>query len=656
MKLFYITERISGGGAAGIAGVLLRGIGFLALLTGALFLLNYFGPNEHERLQKEFDDPEIIDPDKEYTPIDSLDTDDPVYRDTTWIITAPDIPELPDPDSNRITTPDPEDIVEDPDNGRRYVATLLNVILEKEDEGTLAAFARRFKQVYPGAEYRITFADQLTYLLQIAVPAEARERVKKEMPGRLPEFRFIVFEEEVWGQTRTPSDPKFSNAAASWYFEPIQAYRAWDITMGSPDVTVAVLDGFFDLSHPEFRGKIVHPFNVVRNSTNLAPFSGMLFADTSHGSNVASIALARADNGLGLCGIAPECKLMPVGIFLDQLFPSPNGPRVTSGSILVAYGMLYAIYRGADVINLSVSTPSPLGDLHPEDQIDIIRRMPKDLERVWDHIYSIAERRGVIIVTAAGNENAIAGFDSSKRNNTTIRVSALDANLERAYFSNYGYADDGQNGAKDYSSVSAPGVLMYGAGQGGFCVMQGTSQAAPIVTGAVALMKSIDRSITAPEAIHILQETGQPVGKGCGPLIQIYDALKRVKGKILNFDEVQKDPSSIIGLWESTTGLVNNRTKAPIKYYFRFTSTSGGTSIIKDSGDGQVYTSPIALSITKQQITFNHTADPKSPSGPKWSRYTFTGKPGRGGELECHGVNIVKPENNYDFRLRRISD
>lgn len=655
MKQFNVNENGGAASGGGWGGMLLRTAGFVALLTGALILLNLIGPDEHDRMKEEYEDPELIDVDSIVTDPIVLHPEDTLFDETEWKRTPPVGPEFPD--SNVIRMPDPEDIVENPEDKRRYVANKLNVIVEKRNENTLRDFGRRFKQEYPGNEYRILVADENTCMLQIAVPADEHEKMKEEMPERLSDFSFIVFDEEIWESLRQPSDPKFSNEACRWYFEPIQAYEAWDITMGSPDVTVAVLDGFFDLNHPEFQGKVVRPFNVVRQSRNLAPFPGVNYGDASHGSNVAGLAVANVNNGTGLCGIAPKCKMMPVGVFYDVLVPAENGPTIVTGSFLTAYGLLYAIYNGADVINLSLGVPSPLTKLPPQDQLEIIKNMPKDLEKVWDYIYTIAERRNVVIVHAAGNDHALGGFDSSKRNRTTIRVSAVGPDLQPTNFTNFGYEVEGKNDARDFSSVSAPGFGMYAPGHGGrFTVMNGTSQAAPVVAGAVALMKSVNPDITATEIIEILQETGKPVGHGCGPLIQIRDALKRVsKREEMRFDDIKRNPESMVGLWKSTTGLENTRTKAQIVYYYRFTSSTQGELLVKDSGDGTTYEAPITVSISNDQVRFTTTANPVNDRGDKYQNLDVIGRRGESGVLECSGVN-VESQIKLSFRLQRVRE
>ncbi|MBK8808314.1 MAG: S8 family serine peptidase [Bacteroidales bacterium] len=106
----------------------------------------------------------------------------------------------------------------------------------------------------------------------------------------------------------------------------------------------------------------------------------------------------------------------------------------------------------------------------------------------------------------------------------------------KAGFSNYG----------DYSTVCAPGVSIYSTvGNNNYQVMDGTSMAAPIVTGTIALMKSLNDSLTAEQIVCILQGTGQPADGKVGNLIQIDKALLKVQsGEFTDCDSRPETPST----------------------------------------------------------------------------------------------------------------
>jgi hypothetical protein len=250
--------------------------------------------------------------------------------------------------------------------------------------------------------------------------------------------------------------------------------------------------------------------------------------------------------------------------------------RMTVTSILD--GVIYAIYQGADVINISLGTDFEGLDQYPERlQRDLINNHFKEEERLWNEVSRIAASHNVIIVAAAGNDNILAGVDAMQRPKNIIIVSALDKNnrqLGRAEFSNYG----------EYSTVSAPGVEIYSCYERSYTMMQGTSMASPIVAGAVALMKSLKPDLTAEQAICILQSTGKPVNGDVGPLIQLDKALLKVKNNDLD-DCTQAQPAQpshgdveITLHWSNTNDLdlvcvdPNNETI----YYDHKVSRSGG--------------------------------------------------------------------------------
>ena len=119
----------------------------------------------------------------------------------------------------------------------------------------------------------------------------------------------------------------------------------------------------------------------------------------------------------------------------------------------------------------------------------------------------------------------LAGVNPMSRPKNFIVVSAVDKSnrqYKKAGFSNYG----------SFSTISAPGVSIYSAvGKNGYMTMNGTSMAAPIVAGAVALMKSINPDLSAEQIACILKTTGMPAIGKVGNLIQIDKALQTVKSK-----------------------------------------------------------------------------------------------------------------------------
>jgi subtilisin family serine protease len=387
------------------------------------------------------------------------------------------------------------------------LANRLNILMENEDK-SIMDLAKDFKRKYPGEAYKVVYYDDVVKRMQIEIPKGERIRLKDEIPPAFaPEYDLFVFDEALFEGNYIPNDPAFSDESKSWYLKAIKAPEAWDISRGSEKITIAIVDNGFNLKHPELASKVISPYNVWKHSNDISP------QQVDHGTHVAGIALAIADNGKGISGIASGCKFMPIQVANEQ-------GMMTTTSVLD--GILYSLYQGADVVNVSLGAQFTGLSQYPENvQKDMIRNHFKEEERLWRRIMRIAADHNSTIVIAAGNDNVLAGIDAIQRPELFITVSATDKNNQsKAQFSNFG----------SYSTVSAPGVGIYSTiGKNDYTTMDGTSMAAPIVAGAVALMKSINDTITTKQIICILQSTGLETKGHIGKLIQLDKALQMVK-------------------------------------------------------------------------------------------------------------------------------
>jgi len=450
-------------------------------------------------------------------------------NDSTWVKTDPRVGDgggIYDPRDpyNPVPTPPEYDDILPPQEGvlppidenpeivpgnPSIIGNRINILMENEDK-SIMDLAKDFKAKYPDDKYKVVYYDNVVKRMQVEIPSQEREKIKQEIPSKFsPNYKLFVFDETLLEGAYIPNDPALKDSEKNWYLQKIKAQEAWDITRGSNKITVAIVDNGFNLSHPEFEGKVVQPYNVWTHSNDIFD------QQVDHGSHVAGTALAIADNNQGLCGIAPNCKFMPVQV------ANKKGIMTTTS---VLDGILYALYQGADVINVSLGGQfKGLSQAPISKQKDLIKNHFKEEERIWLEIMRIAAKHNATIVVAAGNDNILAGIDALQRPDQFITVSAIDkgnSRLNKANFSNYG----------TYSKLSAPGVGIYSTvGTNGYQMMDGTSMAAPIVTGAVALMKSINPNLTTKQIICILQNTGLPVNDNIGKLIQIDKALQKVK-------------------------------------------------------------------------------------------------------------------------------
>lgn len=422
-----------------------------------------------------------------------------------------------------------DDIIED--DGRQIVSNRLNVLFQAEvGERDINRWTERFKELYPGDEYQVLFCDINTKLMSIQVPPECRRELITELPRQIPDIPFLVFEEGVMDMGYRPSDSDISDTAKSWHLDAIKAYDAWDLTKGSDKVIVAVVDSYFDLTNPEFAATtIVHPYNVWDGSDNVA------VPDTydpdhpdpvlCHGTMVANLALGGMDNDHGIAGIAPECTFMPISL----------GARF--GCLAMLQGLLFAVNHGAQVVNISagMSFADEVASWPVDRQIEMARRELLAQEDVWKYVFDMCDKYRVTIVWAAGNENIFTALDASKRGQNTIKVSSVDRDFSKSSFSNFGNFPE----RRIYeSTVSAPGAKVYGElPGGGAAAVDGTSFSAPIVAGAVGLIKSLDISLSTEEIADILRSTGRVVAtrSTIGPVIQLRPALDKVIDGFLPF-------------------------------------------------------------------------------------------------------------------------
>ena len=254
-----------------------------------------------------------------------------------------------------------------------------------------------------------------------------------------------------------------------------------------------------------FKGRITDAYNVFTQSNKLSLGEG-------HGTHTAGLAVGSADYyNKGIAGVAPNCMLMPIQVFDNKQCPL---------SALIA-GTMYAIHHGADVVNLSVG-PSfrGLNQLPVDQQNEIARQQFKNVEKLWARVCSIAAKKNCILVFAAGNDDILSSIPPENRNESSIVVAAVDEKLYPTDFTNYGPCSD----------VSAPGKNICSSfPRGSFKSMDGTSMAAPIVTGTIALMKSLKKNLTVRQARNVLYKTGADVFGYIPPMVLVDKALAGVK-------------------------------------------------------------------------------------------------------------------------------
>ena len=237
------------------------------------------------------------------------------------------------------------------------------------------------------------------------------------------------------------------------------------MTSGSPSVVIAIVDTGIDPSHPDLAGAVRAGRDFVdRDDDATNPPGG-------HGTAVAGVAAARANNGIGGMGTCFSCELMSLRVLgLDGIALNTN----------TAAAIDYAVDHGAAVVNASIYGPhSP-----PTLRNAIVR----------------ARAAGVLVVAAAGNEGTAepqypAAFPE------TISVGAAATSTSLARYSSFG----------GWLKFAAPECAPVTAIGGGTDVGCATSVASPLVAGIVALLRTQAPFATADELEAALARTARPI-------------------------------------------------------------------------------------------------------------------------------------------------
>ena len=228
----------------------------------------------------------------------------------------------------------------------------------------------------------------------------------------------------------------------------------WQRTRGSPEISVAILDGIVDTEHPCFQGAYLErqPSLVQGKASTTGQMS-------IHGTHIASLIFGQP--GSELEGIAPHCKGIIIPVFADDHYRQLS-------QLDLARAIEQAAERGAQVINISGGSLSDIGEA--EDWLERAVKM--------------CEERNILLIAAAGNDGCDC-LHVPAALPSVLTVGAMNAAGKPLNFSNWGEAYQAQG-------ILAPGENVLGAKSGGGTLrLSGTSFATPIVTGIASLLLSL---------------------------------------------------------------------------------------------------------------------------------------------------------------------
>lgn len=338
---------------------------------------------------------------------------------------------------------------------------------------------------------------------------EGRGLNAERLVDRLAKRGDVVYAQPNWivQAFATPNDELYAD---QWHYPQIRLPEAWDISTGSPNVVVAVLDSG-STDHPDLRDKWIQGHDFVSSRFIANDGNGRDDDPTDpgrfpifHGTHVAGTVGAATDNDLGVAGVCWSCPVQPVRVLGSLTGSSAD----IIDAIRWAAGMSVPgapdNENPADIINMSLGGDLGSGNTCAQDD-------PATQAAIDD-----ARAAGVFVIAAAGNSDLDAGSFTPAGCDGVFTVAATDGSDGLAFYSNFG----------DVVELSAPGggatdpvISTYDVDD--YVGYQGTSQAAPHVAGVAGLLLSVSPGLSPDELERILIESAEPMndrqcGGGCG--------------------------------------------------------------------------------------------------------------------------------------------
>lgn len=297
-----------------------------------------------------------------------------------------------------------------------------------------------------------------------------------------------------------PNDELFPD---QYHHEMIQTEQAWEITKGSAEIIVAVTDNEFDIEHEDLKGQWwTNPGEIPDNGIDddengyiddingwdfMGQDNNLVDKGPTHGSHVSGIIAAKANNGVGGAGIAPNVKVMPIRWF---------GNERNWTSAIVAESYHYAVDNGAKIINTSYNIDGLVDDM------------------VYLNAVKYATENDVLIFNSAGNTNT----ENPRRQEIKDIVLVCSVKSKKGWifnftdkkssFSNYGTGIDicapGDPIIAPLQRLATGGELLYGE-------LKGTSMASPAAAAVAALIWSHNPNFTGAEVKQRLFESADDI-------------------------------------------------------------------------------------------------------------------------------------------------
>ncbi len=336
------------------------------------------------------------------------------------------------------------------------------------------------------------------YLIKVSEKKDVKkllQKLKKNPNIEYAEPNYIVKKAEVY-----PNDTLYISGL-QWGLDKINAPKAWELTKGSKDIYVAVVDTGVDFNHPDLKGNIYlnederkgndnNCYNGVDDDGNgyiddcygfnAVDGRGSALDDDGHGTHLSGIIGALTNNNQGVAGVNWKVKIIPCK-FLDNQGYGDIQDEVQC----IEYIKSLKRNKGLNIVAYNASYGGEYSSISEKNALQSL------------------EDEGIIFLAAAGNDGIETyNFNPCNYNlENEICVGAIDKNDKRAGFSNYN---------KDKVHIFSPGSDIYSTYKdSSYATADGTSQATPFVTGAVALLKSYRPNLTLSEIKRKLLLTGK---------------------------------------------------------------------------------------------------------------------------------------------------
>jgi type VII secretion-associated serine protease mycosin len=292
--------------------------------------------------------------------------------------------------------------------------------------------------------------------------------------------------------------------------------KAWQLSQGE-GIKVAVIDTGIDATHPSLAGVVVGGIDVsgLGSSDGLTPVG----QNSYHGTMVASLLAGRAnpeDDGAGILGTAPKAQLLSVSMAF--------GVEGLDTDDQIARGIIWAVDNGAQVINLSLTRNSVAW---PE---------------TWDEAFGYAFEKDVVIVAAVGNrEDGTEQVSAPATIPGVIAVAGVNKNAQASELSSTsGFT----------IAVTAPAEELVAAYPGGeYRIWSGTSGAAPIVSGMVALIRSLYPELDAANVVNRVIQSAVKVGFEDYSSSYGYGLIDAEKALLIETSSVSSNPLGSLAEW-----------------------------------------------------------------------------------------------------------